>query len=199
VVLRDGAQKCGEPGAGAMQAGADGANGDGEDEGDLLVGELLELAEDDDLFEEERKVFEPFADGGDGLGAGELLDWIVVGGWGIEGFVYRVDGVDGDEALVAFEVTPELAAGDAAEPGGEGRALGIVTVGLAEESEEDFLGDLLGYGVVAAETKDVAIDERPVAAIEDCDGVGGTLLGGGEQLRVGVLIDAMLAPGREHI
>jgi hypothetical protein len=96
-------------------------------------------------------------------------------------------------------MAPELAAGDAAEPGGEGCALGVVAVGLAEESEEDFLGDLLGYGVVAAETKDVAIDERPVAAIEDCDGVGGTLLGGGEQLRVGVLIDAMLAPGREHI
>ena len=40
-----------------MQAGADGADGYGEDEGDLLVGELFELAEDDDLFEKERKVF----------------------------------------------------------------------------------------------------------------------------------------------
>jgi hypothetical protein len=179
-----------------MQAGADGADGDGEDEGDLLVGELLELAEDDDLFEEEGKVFESFADGGDGLGAGELLGWIVVGGWRIEGLVWRVDG---DEALAAFKVTPELAAGDAAEPRGEGCALGVITGGVAEESEEDFLGDLLGYGVVAAEAKDVAVDERAVAAIENREGFGGALLRGGEQLRVGVLIGAMLAPGREHV
>ena len=196
MVLRDGTQKGGEPGPGAMEAGADGADGDGEDKGDLLIGELLEFAEDDDLFEKERKVFESFAYGGDVLGARELLGGIVVGGWRIEGFVRSVDG---DEALAALEVTPELAAGDSAEPGGEGCALGVVAGGLAEESEEDFLGDLLGYGAVAAEAKDVAINERPVAAIEDCDGVGGTLLGGGQQLRVGVLIGAMLAPGREHI
>jgi hypothetical protein len=70
---------------------------------------------------------------------------------------------------------------------------------LTEKSEEDFLGDLLGYDVVAAEAKNVAIDEWSVAAIEDCDGFRGTLLGGGQQLRVGVLMDAMLAPGREHV
>ena len=169
MVLRDGTQKGGEPGACAMKAGADGADRDGEDEGDLLVGELLEFAEDDDLFEKERKVFESFADGGDGLGASELFGWAVIGGGRIEGLVRCVDG---DETLAEFEVTPELTAGDAAEPGREGCALGVVTVGLTEESEEDFLGDLLCYGVVATEAEDIAIDERPVAAVEACDSVG---------------------------
>ena len=182
-----------------MQTGADGADGDGEDEGDLLVGKLFEVAEDDDLFEKKRKVFESFADGGDRLGASELFGWVVVGGWGIEGIFYGVWRFDGNEALVALEVTPELAAGDSAEPGGEGCALSVVTAGVAQESEEDLLGDLLGYGVVATETKNVAVDERPVAAIEDGECFRGTLVGGGEQLRIGVLIGAMLAPGREHI
>jgi len=154
-----------------MKAGADGANGDGEDEGDLLVGEILEFAEDDDLFEKERKVFESFADGGYGLGAGELFGRVVVGRGRIEGLGVGIHGIDGDETLVALEMTPELAAGDSAEPGGEGSSLGIVTVGLAEEGEKDFLGDLLGYGVVAAEAEDIAIDEWGVTTVERGYGV----------------------------
>jgi hypothetical protein len=109
MVLRDGTQKCGEPSSGAMQAGADGADGDGENEGDLLVSEFLEFAEDDNLLEEEREIFESFANGGDGFGASELLGWIVVGRWRIEGLVR---GVYGDEALIALKMTPELATGD---------------------------------------------------------------------------------------
>lgn len=145
-----------------MQARPDSADGDCEDEGYLLVGKFFKLAENDDLLEEEGKVFEAFADDGDGLGAGELLGGVVVGRWWIEGLI---GGFEGDEALAAVEVTPELTAGDSAEPGREACALGIVAVGLPEESEEDLLSDLFCYGIVAAEAEDVAIDERGMAAI----------------------------------
>ena len=78
-------QERGEPGAGAVEARAHGADGDGEDEGDLLVGQLFEFAKDDDLFEEEREFVEAVADGGDGFGAGEVLGGVVVGGGGSNG------------------------------------------------------------------------------------------------------------------
>jgi hypothetical protein len=62
-----------------VEARAHGSDGDVEDERDLLVGKFFKLAEDDDLFEEERKVFEAFANDGDGLGAGEELCGVIVG------------------------------------------------------------------------------------------------------------------------
>ena len=141
-----------------MQARANGSDGDGEDESDLLVGELLELAEDDDLFEEQRKCIEAIAESGEGFGAGQVLGRPLIERGRVEGLVGRVDG---DEALAAFEMTPELAAGDAAEPGGEcSPALGVVSAGVAEEGEEDLLGDLFRNGGVAAEAKGETVDER---------------------------------------
>jgi hypothetical protein len=182
VVLRDGTQECGELGAGAVEARADGSDGDVEDEGDLLVAEFLEFAENDDLFEEEREIFKTFADGGDGFGTGEVLGGVVVEGGRIEGLV---GGVDGDEALGTLEVTPELAASDAAEPGGErGSTLGVVAIGVAEEGEKDLLGDLFGDGGVAAKTKGEAVDERAVAVVESADGFRGSLLRSEEELGV---------------
>jgi len=192
-------QERGEPGAGAVEARAHGADGDGEEEGDLLVGQLFEFAKDDDLFEEEREFVEAVADGGDGFGAGEVLGGVVVGGGGIEGLGVGVGRVDGDEALCALEVAPELAPGDAAEPSGEVGAPGVVAIGVAEEGEEDLLGDLFGDGGVAAEAKGVAVDERRVTMVESGEGVGGALLRSEEKLGVGGLLDAVLAPVEEHV
>lgn len=165
-----------------MQARANGADGDVEDEGDLLVGELFEFAEDDDLFEDEGERVEAFAEGSECFSARKRLAGAFVKGWRVKRIVGRVDG---DEALGAFEVTPELAASDAAEPCGEcGSAVGIEAAGIAEEGEEDLLSNLLGDGGVAAETKSEAIDERRVEVVESGDGVGGSLLRGKEELVV---------------
>jgi hypothetical protein len=62
-----------------MQARADGADGDVENYGDLLVGELFEIAEDDDFFEQEGKRFQAFMEGSEGLGPGEEFGGTFVG------------------------------------------------------------------------------------------------------------------------
>jgi hypothetical protein len=177
-----------------VEARAHGPDGDGEDEGDLLVGQLFEFAEDDDLFEEEWEFVEALADGGDGFGAGQVLGGVQVGGGGIEGLGVGVGGVDGDETVGALEVTPELAAGDAAEPGGEICAPGVVSVSVSKEGEEDLLGDLFSDGGVAAEAEGEAVDERGMTLVEKGDGVGGALLRSEEKLGIGALFDAGLAP-----
>jgi hypothetical protein len=165
-----------------MQAGTDCADWDVEDEGDLLVGQLFELAEDDDLFEDDGQRVKAIAKYGEGFGAGEEFGGAFVEGGRVEGFV---GGVYGDEALGAFQVAPQLTAGDAAEPCGEcSPALDFVAAGVAEEGEEDLLGDLFGDSGVAAEAESEAVDERAVAVVKSGDGVGGSLLRCKEELVV---------------
>jgi hypothetical protein len=101
--------------------------------------------------------------------------------------------------LVAFEMTPELTAGDSAEPGGElCTAFRVVALGVAEEGEEDLLGDLFCDRGVAVQAKGVTVDERRVALIESRNRVGGSLPGGEEELVVRVLLRAGMEP-EEHV
>ena len=178
-------------GAAAGEAALYCAEVDVQDFGDLLVAEAFDLAQDDDLAkgfgEGTEGGFDVFAEfgadgavegrsvaGGEGVGEAEGLG--VVAGLRDEGCV--------DGEFLAFVAGPPaalvagLVQGDAIDPGAQA---GVAVEGgdVAEDLDEDLLGDVGGVGWVAQAAGDEGVDG--VAVLGDEQGKG--LLRAGFQVR----------------
>ena len=77
-------ESCEEQGAGAMEAGADRADGDAEEFGDIGVAHLLHVAENDCFAIVGRECGEGEAELLDAFGLGEVDEGVGLGGGGVE-------------------------------------------------------------------------------------------------------------------
>jgi hypothetical protein len=145
-----------------MEAGADSADGDAEEFGDVRVAHLLHVAEDDCF---------AIVGGECGEGEAELLDALGVGeieqGIGLGGGNFEIEILGGGSA----ELLEEEVAGDAVEVTGEGAAGGVEAAGATDEGEEDLLNDVFGDFRGAGHAEGVAEDGGLMALIEGVEGV----------------------------
>ena len=168
-------------GAGAHEAGADGAFGEVEDGADFGGGELVDGAEEKGLTEvwgegvdEAEKESALFCVGGELFGA--------VGGVGEGGFDGWVEGLGGGAGVEAVEAKAPDGLGE------EGAFVREVAPGFAaEELQEGFLDGVFGVGRVAEEADG---DAKQVAAVAMDEGGEGGFTGGrrgfGHELEFGL-------------
>ena len=175
-----------ESGAAAGEARLDGAEVGVEDLGDLLVGEVFDLAEDDDGAVGLGQLAEGGLDAKTELGLGGVVEGRTgaVGEGGSEGeglaggvgLVGLGGGVDAD--LLAFvaglpaALVGGLVQGDAVEPGAQA-GVAVELANAAEDLDEDFLGDVGGVGGVVEAAADEGVEGLMVLGDEQAEGLFG--------------------------
>ena len=146
-----------ELGAAAVEAGLDGAAGDLQDVGDLLVGQALDLAEEEGFAEvggegaDDLEEVETLVDGGGRRGGAELLIEEAAGV--LAGGVVGRGAVEGEGAAGVAFLVPELGGAadeDAGEPGLD-RGAAVEGFEPAEGGGEGFLAEVFGVEAVAGE------------------------------------------------
>ena len=167
-------QELTEGSAGARDARHDGADGDIEDDGDVFVLDLFDVAEQESFAELRLKLFESCVEGGLVVEADEVVFRRGAGGGGVEcvGVVFEKDGACGGDAGAGGE---EGVAEDAEDPGLEVGA-GLKGVEGAESFGEGLLHEVFGFGLIAGEPEGVVVErgeERERELLEVCAAGGG--------------------------
>jgi hypothetical protein len=153
-----------------------------ENEGGVIVGHLLEFAENDDLFHLERQSIYTLADEFYSLPASQQKIGIIGHGGGLFGPIIWVER---HKALAIPELLPDEMAGDGTEPGRKKGAARIELVGLPKHGQENLLRHFLSDGNVSTRTERIPIDERTMPVIEGGHGIPVTPGDGAKQVRIG--------------
>ncbi len=159
--------------AAAEDAGFDRAQGGAGHGGDLVVGETVEVGEEDCLALVEGKLEEgAFEFGGKG-GVVERFGGARGGVGGVEGRRFGVvaggEGVGAGPAAAAAKLIAGLVDGDAEEPAAKGALLEACEAAIS--GEEGLLGGVFGGGSFAEEAEAEGVDGGLVAVDEPVEGV----------------------------
>ena len=186
----------GEVGAEHLESGADaglgGPDGEVQEVGDLLVGEVFEEGQAqrlslgrrqcrDGRADDPAAVLEPGLLGGAGAGLGHARE--------AEALRVRFDA--GPPATPA-QLVEHAEVGDPQDPGAEGASRRVEGAGLAPDRHKDVLDDLLGGGAVERLSRQVE-DQRRVTAVERAERV----LPAGGELAHQLLVAEARARGRK--
>lgn len=167
---------------GAVEARADGGDGDFEFVGDVFVGEVFHVFHEEDGFVALGQGVDGFEDGLAGLGVDDAdVGGVFPGDLALhEARVFGVDGFDGGHSLVAVDPVDAEGLGDPGEPGAE-FFLVVEFAYEAEGAEEDFLDYVLGFFGVSEVREDDGVDKPLVLADERAEGFAVASLGGADE------------------
>ena len=167
-------QELAESAAGARDARHDGADGDIEDDGDVFVFDLFDVAEKKSFAELRLKLFERCVESGLIVETDEGVFRGGVGGGWIEcfGMVFEEDGAGGGDAGAGGE---EGVAEDAEDPGLE-VGVGLKGAEGAEGFGEGLLHEVFGLSLILSEPRGVVVErgkEWERELLEGCAAVDG--------------------------